>query len=404
MKPRILVFTTTFPRWARDTDPPFVFELCKRLTNEFEVYVLMPHYPGAALHEQLDEIHVKRFRYFIPKYERLAGSIGILPTLKRDKRYYCVLPFFLISALIALIRYSRTLKPALIHAHWLIPLGFFTYLISGLYKIPYIVTAHGGDVFGFKNSIYKKIRSLICKRATTVTAVSIAIKNELLTEHCDTRKIIVLPMGVDDKLFSSEVVDEQGVNAQRFERKKILYVGRLTEVKGVVYLIRAIGEVLEKFPDVCLTIVGSGELDAELQAEVTALGLDGHITFAGAIPNSDLPNYYKKACIFVGPSIEASGGEQEGFGLTFVEAAMSGCLLVGSNVGGIGDIIIDHQTGLLVQQKSSDAISERIIYALSNQAAMIKIARKGRLRCIEKYNWNHIAESYSDIYKRVVEK
>lgn len=404
MKPRILVFTTTFPRWAGDTDPPFVFELCRRLVKEFEVYVLTPHYPGAALHEQVDEIHVKRFRYFIPKYERLAGSIGILPTLKNDKRYYCVLPFFLISAFIALISYSRTVKPALIHAHWLIPLGFFTYLISGLYKIPYIVTAHGGDVFGFRNSIYRKIRRLICQRAATVTAVSIAIKKELLTEHCDTKKIIVLPMGVDDTLFSSAEMDDQRTNAQRFAGKKILYVGRLTEVKGVVYLIRAIGEIVKKFPDVTLTIVGSGELDAELRAEVTALGLDDYITFTGAIPNSDLPDYYKTACIFVGPSIEASGGEREGFGLTFVEAAMSGCLLVGSDVGGIGDIIIDNQTGLLVQQKSSNTISESIIYALSNQDEMMKIAMKGRLRCIEKYNWNHIAERYSDIYKCVAEK
>ena len=83
MKPRILVFTSTFPRWQNDTDPPFVYELCKRLTDDFDVHVLTPHYPGAKYEEIFCGVTVRRYRYFLPKFEKLAGSVGILPTLRR---------------------------------------------------------------------------------------------------------------------------------------------------------------------------------------------------------------------------------------------------------------------------------------------------------------------------------
>ena len=134
MKPKVLVFTSTFPRWKNDTDPPFVFELCKRLTDEFEIHVLTPHYPGAKYEEIFGEITVKRFRYFLPKFEKLAGSVGILPTLRRNKFYLLMLPFFILAGFVSLLTYTRKIKPDLIHAHWIIPQGFLVYLNSYFYQ------------------------------------------------------------------------------------------------------------------------------------------------------------------------------------------------------------------------------------------------------------------------------
>lgn len=77
---KVLVLTTTFPRWKDDTNPPFIYELFKRLTDEFDVSVLPPHYPGAKTFEVMDKIKIYRFRYFIEKYEKPTGSGGILST------------------------------------------------------------------------------------------------------------------------------------------------------------------------------------------------------------------------------------------------------------------------------------------------------------------------------------
>ncbi|MEJ2331604.1 MAG: glycosyltransferase, partial [Desulfobulbaceae bacterium] len=87
------------------------------------------------------------------------------------------------------------------------------------------------------------------------------------------------------------------------------------------------------------------------------LSISNNVIFTGAIPNNELPAYFATADIFIGPSIKAEGGDTEGFGLTFVEATMSGCIVVGTDVGGIPDIIQEGETGFLVQERDSKAIS-----------------------------------------------
>ena len=69
---KILVLTSTFPRWKDDVEPPFVYELCRRLSETFLVHVLAPHTSGAAIEEQLDGIQVTRYRYFFSRWESLA--------------------------------------------------------------------------------------------------------------------------------------------------------------------------------------------------------------------------------------------------------------------------------------------------------------------------------------------
>ncbi|MBU3940600.1 MAG: glycosyltransferase family 4 protein, partial [Nanoarchaeota archaeon] len=102
MKKKLLVFASTFPRWKNDSIPPFVYELSKRLTKDFDVSVLAPGYPGAKDYEIMDKMKIHRFHYFFRKYEKLAGSGGILPALKKNKFYYFQVPFFMTAEFFAL--------------------------------------------------------------------------------------------------------------------------------------------------------------------------------------------------------------------------------------------------------------------------------------------------------------
>ena len=243
---------------------------------------------------------------------------------------------------------------------------------------------------------------MVQQSAFAVTAVSNSLKDKLDAEYGepDRNEIIVLPMGVDSTLFDAE---SESKPEDRFLRPtNILFVGRLTEKKGVSYLIKAMPALVLRYPGIHLTVVGSGELAGKLEIEVDDLGINGNVTFIGAVPNNALPSFYRHHSIFIGPSIEADGGDTEGFGLTFVEAAMSGCLLIGTDVGGIKDIIIDGVTGFLVKQRNSDAITEKVIYALENRSLVRKMVQKGSERCKEKYDWKIIADQYSQIYQRAI--
>jgi len=401
-KPKLLVLTSTFPRWSNDTDPPFVYELCKRLTDSFAVTIHTPHYTGSKRKDVMGDMYVHRFRYFFSPFEKLAGSTGILPTLRFNKAYGMLVPFLLVAQFFSLLLLVRKVKPDVIHAHWIIPQGFVAVLLNILFGVPVVVTAHGADVFGLQWALFRVIKRFTLKRVEAITVVSKSLADALadfVTFNVDPK---IISMGVDCTVFHPR--RKGGLMREKYSITGpfLLYVGRLTEKKGVRYLIDAMPSVLSEIPGAKLLIVGSGELEQELKDQVMARRLNNQVQFAGSIPNANLPAYYAEADIFIGPSIWAEGGDREGFGLTFVEAAMSGCLIIGTKTGGIGDIIQDNSTGFLVPEKDPGALTEKILYAFYHKKETEKIKDAGRTRCIEKYDWLVIAKRYEHLLQQVI--
>lgn len=382
-KKTLLVFASTFPRWKNDTNPPFVYELSKRLTNKFNVHVLAPAYPGSKDFEMMDKMKVHRFHYFFKKYEKLAGSGGILPTLKHNKLFYFQVPFFMTAEFFALKKLVKEIKPDVIHAHWIIPQGFVTALIKKLTGVPYIVTTHGGDIFGLQGTIPTVMKKFALNNAKSITVVSNAIKKEIHNKIDKKLNIEVIPMGVDSKLFNPDKYDEKIKKRYDIKGKFLLFVGRLTEKKGVRYLIEAMPKIVEKEPKTKLLIIGGGELENELKTLSNSLGMQNNIIFTGPIPNKELPRYYATADIFIGPSIKTKDGDTEGFGLTFVEAGMSGCWLIGTNVGGISDIIINGENGSIIKEKDSDIIKKSILKSNKSKYNL------------NKFDWENISWRYN---------
>ena len=125
--PRLLVLTSTLPRWQGDTEPAFVESLSLELARSFDVTVLAPHARGAASDEKRQHedrtIRIRRFRYFIPGLESLAYEGGIMANLRRNPFRVLLVPFFLVAQLFAIARLHRRQHFDAVHAHWLIPPG-----------------------------------------------------------------------------------------------------------------------------------------------------------------------------------------------------------------------------------------------------------------------------------------
>ncbi len=400
MKPKLLVLTTTFPRWPNDADPPFVYNLSKRLTRQFDVTVHTPHYPGAKTRELLDGMHIHRFRYNVAPLEKLAGSTGILPTLRVNKIFYVLVPFLVGCQFFSLLFLVRKLRPDIIHAHWLIPQGLVAIIIKRVFRTPVVVTAHGADIFGLQGMLMSSIKNRICLQANRISVVSRSLQQALkssLPNQSDDVSMDIIPMGTDAKVFSPEKKNDDIRKKYGIKNKILLFVGRLTEKKGVDYLIDAMPMVLKQCPDTRLLIIGNGERADVLKRQAASYGLFDSIDFLGSIPNSDLPAYYATADIFIAPSITAKGGDTEGFGLTLVEAAMSGCLVISTKTGGIEDIIQDGKTGFLVPQKDAKDLAEKIMYSFAHKDEIDKMREAGRIRCIEKFDWSVIAGRYEEL-------
>ena len=396
-KKNLLIVTSTFPRWANDTDPPFVFELAKRLTDTFNITVLTPNYPGAIPHENIEGIKVYRFRYFLKSHEKLAGSEGILPTLKRNRFFYLLVPFFILAELTTLLKLIRKTKPDIIHSHWILPQGFVSTIAHKMTGVPFVLTTHGGDIYGLQGKFASALKGYALRKASIVTVVSKDIQKTITQKYGVDVHTKVISMGVDSILFHPDKNDPRIREQFDIKGPFLLYVGRLSEKKGVRYLLEALPSILEKIPDCKLLIVGTGELNQELRKQAESLNLSNNAVFIGAVPNNELPSYFASADVFIGPSVVVAGGDTEGFGLTFVEAAMSGCIVVGTNVGGISDIIEDGETGFLVPEKDPKAIAEILVRVLQDPSKINSLKHHARERMIQQFDWQSIADRYATI-------
>ena len=100
MKSKILLITTTFPRWKDDKVPAFIFELARELTKKYDVHVLAPHSENSKTFEVMSGIKVHRFRYCFSKFENLSKAIAIYDALRQSFLNYLLIPLFVLSGFI----------------------------------------------------------------------------------------------------------------------------------------------------------------------------------------------------------------------------------------------------------------------------------------------------------------
>lgn len=398
-KKNVLVLASTFPRWENDTTPPFVFELEKRLANDFNIQVLAPHFPGAKKYEKMENLTVHRFQYFWPAgLQKLCYEGGILPNIKKNKLLIFQGLTLMLFELFAAIKIIKKEQIDLIHAHWIIPQGPIALFLKKIFGIPYIVTTHGGDIYGLQNKLLIYIKKVILENAQSITVVSTAIKDEILKKINPKLKIAVISMGVDPKLFNPNKYDKSIKEKFDIEGPLLLFVGRLAEKKGVRYLLQAMPDIIRVIPNIKLLIIGQGTLEKELKTLSKNIDIENNTYFIGAIPNSDLPKYYATADIFIGPSIQTGDGDTEGLGLTFIEASFSGCIPIGTNIGGIPDVINNKKTGFLVKEKNPKNIAETVINLLSDSKLISNIKLYTRLQTIKKFDWENVSDKYKYLF------
>ena len=398
---KVLVLTTTFPRWENDTTPAFVYDLSKRLRDEeLEIVVLAPHCEGAKRFEIMDGLIVYRFPYFYPaKYQRLAYGGGILPSLKRSHLAKIQVPLLFLSELFYAFKIIINKKIDVIHSHWIIPSGLVGAVCRRIFGIRHITTLHGSDINTIKKSkILSRICSFILHNSDEITANSSYTKKAILSiDDRAKNKVEVVPMGVDINRFKSE--DNTNLKEVFGAEYIILSVGRLIDWKGTKYLIIAMKEVIKKFSNSKLVIGGNGAEKGNLEKLIEELNLEGDVIFAGYIEDIDLPKYYDSADVFVLPSINIKG-QTEALGVVLLEAMASGTPIIGSNVGGIPDIIKDGYNGFLVPEKSPEGLADKIIQLLSNKELAEKFSVNGLETVGERFTWEIVGEQFMQIYRR----
>ena len=387
-KRKVLMTASTFPRYEGDTEPRFVLDLAKSLSEEYEVTVLVPSFPGAKKHEIMEGVQVERYRYFpVKRFETLCYPGAITARIKERKERIILAPFLMLGLWSYI--YTHQKKYDLIHAHWVIPQG----IVQSWFEKPFVLTGHGGDIMSMNMGPLKELKRKAFRKASRVVVVSKQLL-EKVREIEPTAEAEIISMGCDTTMFSPKYRKENYFNQN--EKKVILFVGRLEEVKGVEYLIDAM-----QYLDAKLVIAGSGSLEARLKKQAAIYGED--VEFIGAKTHAQLREIYASADAFVMSSVTTRDGAKEGFGLVMLEAMASGIPVVAFESGGIPQLITHGENGLLCEEKDVKTLAEninKVLYEKDTREVLIKNGNK----TVKEYDYKEIAKRYSKIYSEAMNK
>jgi phosphatidyl-myo-inositol dimannoside synthase len=167
--------------------------------------------------------------------------------------------------------------------------------------------------------------------------------------------------------------------------------------KGHDVMVRSMSLIRSKVPDVHWVVIGDGPLRPSVERLVAAHGLEQNVTFTGAVPDAERDEWLNRARIFAMPS-RLPGGRVggEGFGIVYMEASARGLPVVGGNVGGALDAVVDEQTGLLVDPTDHVAVAEAITRLLTEPERAQALATMGRKRA-EGMTWPHIVDALESV-------
>jgi teichuronic acid biosynthesis glycosyltransferase TuaC len=282
----------------------------------------------------------------------------------------------------------------IIHAHFIYPQGDIAVKLGRILNIPVIITAHGFDVYNlpFRDNKWNNKVKWILNNSDHIITVS-EINRRILVEKLNIggEKVTVVPNGFDSdkfKPFSKQDAREK-LNLPK-DKKIILNVANLYTVKGQIFLIKSIKSVIKDRQDIFCAIVGGGVIRKELEQIIRELDLGDYVKLFGVKPYTELPLWMNAADIFVLPSLN------EGNPSVMFEALGVGLPFIGTKVGGIPEVIISEDYGLLVEPSNPTDLTEKIIIAL-NKKWDKELIRKYALQ----FSWDNISRQTLNIYQTV---
>ncbi|MDX6388789.1 MAG: glycogen synthase [Gaiellaceae bacterium] len=284
----------------------------------------------------------------------IAYGHGVVGNLRKRPWLAPLIPALLAS----FVRAARRLDADLLHAHWL-PAGW----VAARTGKPYVVQVWGTDLALARRAPW--LARGVLRRARLVIAAS----NELAEDAraLGAREVRVIPSGVD-------LPAEVGAEA---EPPEVLYAGRLSPEKGVL-------ELVEAAAGLNLVVAGDGPLRSRVPQS------------KGFVPHDELQRLYARAAVVACPS------RREGFGVTCLEAMAHGRPVVATPMGGLRDLVVDGETGLVVPARDPAALRAALERLLGDPELRRRLGEAGRRRAGERFSWAAVTDATLAAYAGAV--
>ncbi len=393
---RVLYIVTAFPRHERDVITPWLWTLIRELMKHgIEADVLASSYRGMPGGE-LWGIRVHRWRYAPSRWETLSHDVAIPEKLKQGLGPKIMIIPFLLGGFLKAWELSRKREYDLIHIHWPFPLA----LLALPFKVPRIYTFYTAEValaekFRFMRWLFQYLVNRACS-LTFLTTYGLSRFTKTFKLPVGSNAVVIPFMPAGEPVKLPEI---------KREEKRLLFVGRLVERKGLIYLLRALKILKEQYPDIKLAVVGTGPEEEKLKTEAGSLGIRDSVDFLGPVSEEEKAREYARATLFVLPAVVDSKGDTEGQGVVILEAMRAGVPVVASAVGGITDLIVDGETGFLVPERDTETLAGTIARLLASPPSEREMVVLSALERLEK-DFSHIAigRRFIDLYKEALDR
>lgn len=402
---RILLTSSNFPRWDGDSTTPFVLHLAQDLQAlGWRIDVLAPHAPGAATKECLGGVSVERFRYCWPeRLQTVCYRGGALINLRKNRINFAKLPLLVAAEWAAVARKLASGRYDLLNSHWILPQGFIGALAAKPFRVPHVITVHGGDVFALKSPLLTRAKAFALRHADAVTVNSSATSKGVEGIATGLSRPERIPMGVSVDPPDKHLAEQIRRIHRRGEGPLVVFVGRLVEEKGVADVLEAVAILTNQHPDACALIIGEGQDRPKFEGIAQRLKINDRVTFTGWVDPARVTDHLAAADVFVGPSRRSKDGWVEAQGLTFAEAMLAGTPVITTGLGGISDTVRHEETGLIVDEASPWQIADGISRLIANPAFAQGLTARGWGFASTRLTRSSSAASFSALFSRLLE-
>ena len=394
---RILTISHLYPSEVDDTAGTFVHQqVCALRERGHDVRVISPvpwappGVPRYAAHRsvsrctRLDEVPVLHPRMFVLPGAKLGPGIvhsALRAIIGHVRRTYRDWPF------------------DLVHAHMLVPDGWAAASAGHAVGVPVVATAHGSaDVLQTPGRSPAWRRTVI--ESITELDQIIAVSHAVAQGVCDLARprhgVRVIPNGADPEQFGSvNRADARRALGLPADRPVALFVGHLTELKGIADLVDALGAT-DPSDRPLLAIVGDGPLRPSLETRVAELGLGDSVRFAGRVPHDDVGTWMGACDVLVLPSLS------EGLPTVICEAMLAGRAVIATPVGGIPELVEDGATGILIAPGNVTALADALGELLGTPGRADAMGELAALRAQQALTWSAVARQIEAVYRDVL--
>lgn len=402
---RIVMVASSYPRFPGDTVGTFMEPIAHGLAARgHEVHMVLPWHPEWTRGDRDDRVSFHLFRY--APIDAL-NVFGYASALRADVAVrgsaLAVTPLALAAGWRAARTVARQVKATMMHGHWVVPGG----ALAAAAVPPgaaLVVSLHGSDVFlAERHELVGRVARWAFRRARYVTACSDDLRRRAIGLGASADRSVTIPYGVDARRFSPDPAKRaQRRAAWRVEPddEVVFAAGRFVRKKGFEYLIDAIGILASRRPRLRLVLAGGGDLDGELRERVTRLGITNRVVLPGVLTQDGVADALAAADVAVVPSVRDEAGNVDGLPNVVLESLASATPLVATTAGGIGSVVKDEATGLLVGERDAAALAAAIDRVLSDRALAVKLGTAARVWASTHAGWDQVAERFEEVYER----